>query len=642
MLLVGTVIALVVMVELSWGRESVYDTVIYGVQALALVVAGALILRRQPGHRIGLILVVMGVAATLTEVAEGYAFHPSYPGVAVVQAITNCGWLVGIGGYALIALLFPTGRVPSRRWSLLVPFIVIGWALAAIGTVFGTSSAAAFADGVNPYARAGDVADAMWSVGATLLTVALLAAIVSLFGRYRRGGPVERQQVRLLAYAFVALAVVAPFAVVLHSDSALVRVAIGFVVTAIPCAVCVAILRYRLYDVDLAAQAALVYGTVTLVLAVAFASTTLFIGTAIGRDSVWATAGATLLVAVAFRPLRARVQDGVDRRFRRARHDALEHASRFMEELRLGLAVPEDTGDLLRQLIDPDLVLVLRSTAVDGWVNEEARPMAEPIAGSDTVLVESGGLVVGAVVLGSIEPDRLRLVRPVVNATTLAVEMARLRMDLRLQLAAVEASRERIVEAAEEERRRMQRDLHDGAQQRLVSVGLVLRHAQHELGSGVGDPMASLDDAVGQVVAVIAELREMASGMSPSQLDNGLEPALRDLAERARPTRVAIEMLPSVGRLTRPLETAAYFVACEGLTNAIKHAGASHVVLRAVREHKVFRLTVHDDGGGGADPSLGTGLCGLVDRVESIGGTFRLDSPAGIGTTITVEFLCAS
>ncbi|CAN5588619.1 hypothetical protein BH10ACT3_BH10ACT3_09820 [soil metagenome] len=643
MLLVGTVVAIALMIDLSWGLESAYDTVIYGLQALALVVAGALILRRHPGHRIGLILVVMGVAATLTEVTEGYAEHSSYPGVEGAQVLTNCGWLVGIGGYALIALLFPTGRVPSRRWSALVPFIAIGWALAAIGTVFGTSGASTFADGVNPYARAGDIADAMWSVGATLLTVALLTAIGSLIVRYRRGGAVERQQVRLLAYAFVALAVVAPFAVTLYADSALVRVAIGVVVTAIPCAVCVAILRYRLYDVDLAAQAALVYGTVTLVLAVTFAATTLFIGTAIGHESAWATAGATLLVAVAFRPLRARIQDGVDRRFRRARHDALEHARRFMEDLRLGMAVPEDTGNLLRQLIgDPDLVLILRSTALDGWVDEGARPIAEPSAGPDTVMVESGGLVVGAIVLGSIEPDRFRMVTSVPDTTTLAVEMARLRMDLRLQLTAVEASRERIVEAADEERRRIQRDLHDGAQQRLVSVGLALRHTQHELGSGVGDPMASLDDAVEQVVAVIAELREMASGMSPSQLDHGLEPALRDLAERARPTRVAIEMLNPVGRLSRPLETAAYFVACEGLTNAIKHANPSHVVLRADRDDQVLRLTVHDDGGGGADLALGTGLRGLVDRVQAIGGTFCLDSPAGIGTTIKVEFPCES
>lgn len=642
-LLLGTVVALAAMVDLSWGRESAYDTVIYGVQALALVVAGVLILRRQPRHPIGVILVVMGIAATSTEVVEGYAQHSGYPGVDPAQAAANCGWLVGIGGYALIALLFPTGRSPSRRWSVLVPFVVLGWVLALVGTLLGTSDAAKFADGVNPYARDTDVTDALWNAGVTVLTLTLLAAISSLIGRYRRGGPLERQQVRLLAYAFVALAVVAPFAVTLYADSAVVRVAIGVVVTSIPCAVCVAVLRYRLYDVDMAAQAALVYGTVTLVLGGAFAATALFIGTAIGHESAWATAGATLLVVVAFRPLRDRIQDEVDRRFRRARHDALERAGRFMDSLRLGLAVPEDTGDLLRELLaDPTLVLVLRSTAADGWVDETGKRVVEPTEGPDSVLIERGGLVVGAILLGPLEPDRRRLVDPVVEATALAVEMARLRMDLRLQLAAVEASRERIVEAAEEERRRIQRDLHDGAQQRLVSVGLVLRHAQHEMDSGVGDPMSSLNDAVEQVVEVIAELREMASGMSPSRLEHGLEPALRDLAERAHPTPVVIEVPAPVGRLPRPLEAAAYFVACESLTNAIKHAGASQVVLRVARDRSVLRLTVRDDGGGGADLSLGTGLVGLVDRVQAIGGTFRLDSPAGSGTTVAVEFPCVS
>lgn len=642
-LLVGTVAALVAMVILSWGRESTYDTIAYGVQALALAVAGVLVVRRQRGHPIGLILVAMGVSATVTEVVEGWAKHPTYPGIDVMQTIANCGWLAGAGGYALIALLFPTGTAPSRRWAGLVPVVFVGWVLAGVGTVLGTAGEAEFAGGSNPYAHATDFADAMWSVGTTMLTVALVAAIGSLVVRYRRGTSPERQQVRPFAYTLVALAVVAPFAVTMYDDSAVVRVAIAVVVTAIPCAVCTAILRYRLYDVDRAAQAALVYGTVTLVLGVAFAATTLFIGTAIGHDSAWATAGATLLIAVAFRPLRARVQDVVDRRFRRARHDALEQVGRFMEDLRLGRALPEETGDLLRRLLDdPTLRLLLRSTGTEGWVDEEARPVAEPAASADVVLIESGGLVVGAIELGPVDTDQRRLVAPVMAATVLAVEMARLRMDVRLQLAALEGSRERIDAAADEERRRIQRDLHDGAQQRLVSVGLVLRHAQHQIASGTGAPVAAIDDAVEQVVAVIAELREMVSGAGPSQLEHGLEAALRDLAERARPTPVVIDLRTPVGRLPRPLETAAYFVACEALTNAIKHADASQVVLGASQDEHALRLTIHDDGGGGADLALGTGLRGLADRVHEVGGTFRLESPAGSGTTVAVEFPCVS
>ena len=578
-ILVSTAAALVVMVDLSWGRESTYDTVAYGIQALALVVAGVLVVRRVPGHRIGVILVVMGVAATVTEVTEGWAAHATHPVVDVLHAISNCGWLVGAAGYALIALLYPTGQVPGRRWRVVIPILLVGWGLAVVGTVLGTAGGGEFANGVNPYARATGVTDTMWSVGTSLITVTLLAAIGSLVNRYRRGGTRERQQIRPFAYTLAALAVVAPLAVTMHDESAGVRVAIAVVVTAIPCSVCVSILRYRLYDVDRAAQAALVYGAVTLVLAVAFAATTLFIGTAIGHTSAWATAGATLLVAATFRPLRTWVQDTVDRRFRRAHHDALESAKRFMEDLRLGRAKPEGTGDFLRSLLgDPALVLLLRSTGAEGWVDEEARSVDEPAESPNTVLVASGGLVVGAIVLGPIDSGRRGLVEPVVAAMLLAVEMARLRMDLRLQLAALEGSRQRIDAAAEDERRRIERDLHDGAQQRLVSVGLVLRHAQHQIASDAGDPASTIDDAVEEVLAVIAELREMASGMSPSRLEHGLEAALVDLAERARPAPVVIDLASPMGRLPRSLETAAYFVACEALTNAIKHAGASKVV----------------------------------------------------------------
>jgi len=602
-----------------------------------------LIVRREPHHRIGLLFLVMGVSATVTEVAEGYATHPTYRGVDAAQVVANCGWLAGAGGYALLALWFPTGRAASRWWSLLVPVVAFGGFLAVLGTVFGTAGEAEFAAGTNPYARAAEVADAAWSVGTTLITVALVVAIVSLIGRYRRGGPVERQQVRLLAYALVALAVVAPFAVTMHDDSAHVRIAIAVVVTAIPCAVCVAILRYRLYEVDRAAQAALVYGTLTLLLAVAFASTTLFIASALGRDSAVATAGATLLVVVAFVPLRARIQDVVDRWFRRARYDALEEAGRFMERLRVGDAVPEQIGDLLRRLLDdPGLAVLLPTTAPAGWVDEDAEVVPAPTPGDDTVLLESGGLVVGALVLDRIPPDRRPLVGPVTAATVLAVEMARLRMDIRLQLATVEAARERVVAAAEGERLRIQRDLHDGAQQRLVSVGLALRHVQHEIVTESGDPSASLDGAVEQVLAVIVELREMASGRFPSNLDDGLEAALRDLADRAKPTPVTVELPSSLGRLPRPVEAAAYFVACEGLTNAIKHARAAAVVIGASCEDQVLHLTIDDDGGGGANPSLGTGLRGLDERVHELGGTLRLSSPEGTGTTITVEIPCGS
>jgi signal transduction histidine kinase len=232
------------------------------------------------------------------------------------------------------------------------------------------------------------------------------------------------------------------------------------------------------------------------------------------------------------------------------------------------------------------------------------------------------------------------LLRQVVEAGGLGIEIARLRVALRRQLAEVEASRARIVAAGNEERRRLERDLHDGAQQRLVSIGLALRHAQHEL--SVSSPKRAsktLDGALAEVALSIDELRELANGLPPAQLDAGLGPALRELARRV-PARV--EVKAHGGRFNRGLETAAYFIVCEGLTNAVKHANATMIVLSAERKNGKLVVAVTDDGTGGATPSPGSGLSGLSDRVAAHGGTLRIESNQGAGTKLTAELPCES
>jgi signal transduction histidine kinase len=239
------------------------------------------------------------------------------------------------------------------------------------------------------------------------------------------------------------------------------------------------------------------------------------------------------------------------------------------------------------------------------------------------------------------DPDRQEdpaLLRRVVEAGGLAIEIARLRVELRRQLAEVEASRARIVEAGNEERRRIERDLHDGAQQRLVSIGLALRHAQHELRTSSPDRASqTLDAAVAEAAVAIEELRELARGLPPAQLDAGLAPAFRELARRA-PLPVDIQV--PTERFDRGLEAAAYFVGCEGLTNAIKHARATRIALSAGRENGKLVVCVTDDGVGGAAPIRGSGLTGLVDRVATLGGTLRIDSDPGAGTSLTAELPC--
>ncbi|MBM2614385.1 hypothetical protein JIG36_02285 [Actinoplanes sp. LDG1-06] len=191
------------------------------------------------------------------------------------------------------------------------------------------------------------------------------------------------------------------------------------------------------------------------------------------------------------------------------------------------------------------------------------------------------------------------------------------------------SSRARIVAAADEARRRIERDLHDGAQQRLVALALRLRTAAHD--QGHGDAVAEIG---ADLMTVIDELRELSRGIHPAVLsDSGLRPALRALARRS-PLPVEVDVRLDA-RLPQPVEVGAYYVVSEVLTNAVKHAGATVVEVSATVEDGSLRLRVHDDGAGGAGFEGGTGLLGLKDRTEALGGTFDVSSPAGGGTTVT-------
>lgn len=220
----------------------------------------------------------------------------------------------------------------------------------------------------------------------------------------------------------------------------------------------------------------------------------------------------------------------------------------------------------------------------------------------------------------------------------LAIEIARLRVELRRQLDEVDASRARIVSAGYQERRRLERDLHDGAQQRLISIGLALRHAQHELAvspEGVSD---SIDGAVIEIDVAIEELQELARGVRPAQLDAGLTPALRELAARAP---LPVQVKANGERFSQEIEAAAYFIASEGLTNAVKHSEARQVTLSAERLNGKLTVSISDDGIGGASATGGSGLRGLADRAAAHGGELSIESNPDCGTVLTAELPCA-
>lgn len=646
-LLLGlTVVSEVAAVLLCWDLTSRFNTVMYAVSAVVMAGAGALVAARQPGNPIGWLFCVFALLnALMGDAALGWGLRAAaegWPGVAVGEWLATTSWLPSGLGWILTFLLFPDGHLPSRRW-LPVPWLgAVGFVLAVPGWSMSPDRTGEFVSGRNPLAVEALPTDALLSVGMTLFIGALLASAASLVVRFRRSTGDERQQLKWFAAAAAYASVALPTTFVLWSVTPGIELLAATAITALPLAACVAILRYRLYDIDVIVDRTVVYGTVTGMLAATYGLTTLVLGTRLRTGSGWVTAAATLVVAVAFRPLRDRVQDVVDRRFHRARYQAVRRMADFLEALRAGRAAPEEVQGVLRELTDdPRLELVVFLPESQLYVDVNGVPAADQQDEQrERIDVERAGLPIGRVLHRAATQQDQTLLRSLIETGGLAIEISRLHVELRRQLAEVQESRARIVNAGTEERRRLERDLHDGAQQRLVSIGLALRHAQHQLGtSTVEHATRTLDEAIVEVKLAIDELRELARGLSPAQLDAGLAPAFLDLARRVS---VRVEVTAPRERFDRGIEAAAYFIGCEGLTNAVKHAQATSISLSARREDGRLIVTVIDNGIGGATPVPGSGLSGLSDRVAALGGALRIDSRRGAGTTLTAELPCGS
>jgi signal transduction histidine kinase len=304
-----------------------------------------------------------------------------------------------------------------------------------------------------------------------------------------------------------------------------------------------------------------------------------------------------------------------------------------LQELRAAIA---------RALDDSSLELGFWVPEQETYVDSSGHPLRLPHGERRRAVTELSreGRRIAVLVHDAALADEPRLVDSVAAAAELALENARLQAELRAQLETVRESRARIVAAGDAERRRIERDLHDGAQQRLVALALELRLAQRARGE-TGDAVdALLASTVDELQAAVDELRDLAHGVHPTILAQaGLGPALRSLAGRT-PIDVNVLATPSE-RLPPELESTAYFVASEALANAVKHANASHVEISTARDNGSFVIAVSDDGVGGADPD-GPGLRGLADRLETLGGSLRVESPAAGGTRVVGEIPCAS
>lgn len=277
------------------------------------------------------------------------------------------------------------------------------------------------------------------------------------------------------------------------------------------------------------------------------------------------------------------------------------------------------------------------------YVDAAGQPVALPQPGSGRSFteVEREGRRVAAIVHDASLDEEPELVQAAGAAAALALENERLDAELRVQIAEVRASRSRLLEVVTQERRRIERDLHDGAQQRLVALALTLGIAENQVVTDPEQAQALIREARDEARLALEELRELARGIHPAILtDRGLGPALEALASRA-PLPVELADVPR-DRLPAPVEGAAYFVVAEALANVAKYAQASHaeVVVQRVNGHAV--VEVRDDGVGGADPGGGSGLRGLEDRLAALDGRLAVFSPSGRGTTIRAEIPCTS
>lgn len=324
----------------------------------------------------------------------------------------------------------------------------------------------------------------------------------------------------------------------------------------------------------------------------------------------------------------------------RARLDRFA-VSDLVVDLGSGLTGPRLRDVLARALRDPSVELAYWLPERAVYVDPSGRAIAlpQPDSGRAATVIESNGVRLAALVHDASLVEEAELVTSVGAAARLALENERLEAEVRTQLEEVRASRERIVEATDAERRRLERDLHDGTQQRLVNLSLAVRVAQEQAAL---DPKlsASLSEVADEVRLALSELREFGRGLHPAILtEAGLGPAVESLAERSA---LPVRIVGAPGeRLPGPVEAAAYFVVSESLTNAAKHSGARAVSVEVRREGDHLRVEVADDGAGGADRAGGSGLRGLEDRVAALGGSLEVDSPRGGGTRVTAVIPCA-
>ena len=618
----------------SWVALALGVVVVPMASGLSVLVA-----RRPEGAVVGVLLGLLSLSVAHVVAKEVWLRWLAADGSPrdwawLVAATAENAWWV-LATFALLLLYFPDGRLPSARWRLVPPVLVVS---AAAVQAYGAFEAAPFRPPLEDLDRPfGPPPAWLEIVGLAFFPMLLLflASAVSLVLRYRRAGPTQRQQIKWLALAGIGMPLyplLCLLEILIWGDPFWVSAAVGIAsLVATPVAAGIAVLRHDLYDVDKALALAVTWGLITALLLAVYAAVSSVTGLLVGRDSHAGVAVGTAAAALVLLPGLRVVRRGVDARtypLRRAGLAAVDHLHR---EVSAGRARPEQLQDVLRDALrDPGLRVGYLVPGSQAYLDAAGEPV--PADGVAVLLDEER---TGVVVRGS-GPASPELLREVADRCSTLVEVVRLRSEVALALRDAQSSRARLVEIGYEERRRFERDLHDGAQQRLVSLGMQLRLAQRHLDDGTVDVDSLLDQSVAELGTAVAELRLIAHGLRPSSLDDGLPAALSNLV---RSLPLTVDMDIDDGPLPDAVATTAYYVASEAITNAIKHAEATRIVLQVVRRDGQLLVRVTDDGRGGAQLGLRSGL---ADRVAAMGGSLHVDSPRGHGTEVEAALPCAS
>ena len=309
-------------------------------------------------------------------------------------------------------------------------------------------------------------------------------------------------------------------------------------------------------------------------------------------------------------------------------------------ELRADLAPADLQHALARALRDPTLTLAYWLPDFESYADLDGRPVdVSETDGRATTLIDRDGLRIAALLHDAALKAEPELLAAVTAAAGMALENGRLHSQLKARLEELRSSRARVIDAGQKERQRLERNLHDGAQQRLIALSLELGMLEQQLAAEPG-AQVRLDQARHEISLSLAELRDVARGLHPAVLSgHGLQVALESIVARAPlPVRLRVEL---DGRQEEPLEVAAYYVVSESLVNIAKHAQATSASVGVARKNGQIVVEIVDNGIGGADTERGTGLRGLADRVEALGGRLRVWTPEGGGTRVKAELPCA-